>query len=179
MGCIFADGLANQPTALLVGTTAAQQCFSFKPNSSQTWFFCVQQPPVNTNTYSISRCCIITSWTFPKKRRDTHECNCQRRHFFIPCCVYIPAEPPLMGLESLKMCFCRPGKLLARRMCRDLCIFDAAWGGVELWIGCMTYLESRGIPTTRHATNLSLTLCMRVSEGCMQSVLLRMSCFAC
>lgn len=32
---------------------------------------------------------------------------------FIPCCVYIPAEPPLMGLESLKMCYSQPGKLLA------------------------------------------------------------------
>ena len=69
-----------------------------------------------------------------------------REGIFIPCCVYIPAEPPLMGLESLKMCFSRPGKLLAGRMCRDLCIFDAAWGGY------MTYLESRGIQTTRHAT---------------------------
>lgn len=55
-----------------------------------------------------------------------------REGIFIPCCVYIPAEPPLMGLESLKMCFSWPGKLLAGRMCRDLCIFDAAWGGVEL-----------------------------------------------
>lgn len=51
-----------------------------------------------------------------------------RDHVFIPCCVYIPAVPPLMGLESLKMCFSRPGMLLAGRMCRDLCIFDAALG---------------------------------------------------
>lgn len=55
-----------------------------------------------------------------------------REGIFIPCCVYIPAEPPLMGLESLKMCFSQPGTLLAGRMCRDLCIFDAVWGGVEL-----------------------------------------------
>lgn len=86
---------------------------------------------------------------------------------FIPCYVYIPAEPPLMGLESLKMCFSRPVKLLAGRICRDLCIFDAAWGGVELWKGCMTYLESRGIQTTRHATkgekyfSHSLSLCQK------------------
>lgn len=31
------------------------------------------------------------------------------------CHVYIPAEPPLMGLESLKMRFGWPGKLLAGR----------------------------------------------------------------
>lgn len=51
-------------------------------------------------------------------------------------------------------------------MCRDLCIFDAAWGGVELWKRCMTYLESHGIQTSRHGTkkeeNLSLTFCLCV-----------------
>lgn len=77
---------------------------------------------------------------------------------FIPCCVYIPAEPPLMGLESLKMCFSRPGMLLAGRMCRDLCIFDAVWGGVELLKRCMTYLESHGIQTSRHGTEREKSL---------------------
>ena len=108
-----------------------------------------------------------------------------REGIFIPCCVYIPAEPPLMGLESLKMCFSWPGKLLAGRMCRDLCIFDAAWGGVELWKGCMTYLESRGIQTTRHATKREKSfshcacVCVCVSERCMQSALFHMYFSAC
>lgn len=44
-----------------------------------------------------------------------------REGIFIPCCVYIPAEPPLMGLESLKMCFNRPGKLLAE--CAGIYVF--------------------------------------------------------
>ncbi len=101
--------------------------------------------------------------------------------FFIPCCVYIPAEPPLMGLESLKMCFSWPGKLLAGRMCRDLCIFDAAWGGVELWKGCMTYLESRGIQTTRHAAKRekSFSHCVCVCVCVCQREACKVCSFAC
>lgn len=47
---------------------------------------------------------------------------------FILCCVYRLPEPPLMGLESLKMCFSQPGKLGSRENVQGFMHFWCSMG---------------------------------------------------
>lgn len=63
-----------------------------------------------------------------------------------------PAPPPLENHVPCQQ----------RGMCRDLCIFDAAWGGVELWKRLPDLLRESWISDNRgRATSFTLSLYTR------------------